>query len=64
MSLPAEVRHRWKLDDGGPVEVVDLGFAVLTVPAGQGGKLFRDLLPRDQQIALVAVLNDSELATT
>jgi bifunctional DNA-binding transcriptional regulator/antitoxin component of YhaV-PrlF toxin-antitoxin module len=64
MSLPADVRHRWKLDDGGPVEVVDLGFGVLTVPAGQGGRLFRDLLPRDQQVALVADLNDPDLATT
>jgi hypothetical protein len=64
MSLPAEVRHRWELDDGGPVEVVDLGFGVLTVPVGQGSKLFRDLLPRDQQIALVAGLDDADLATT
>jgi bifunctional DNA-binding transcriptional regulator/antitoxin component of YhaV-PrlF toxin-antitoxin module len=64
MSLPAEVRHRWRLDDGGPVEVVDLGFGVLTVPEGQGGTLFRDLLSRDDQAAFVADLDDPELATT
>jgi bifunctional DNA-binding transcriptional regulator/antitoxin component of YhaV-PrlF toxin-antitoxin module len=64
MSLPAEVRHRWGLDDGGPVEVVDLGFGVLTVPEGQGVKLFRDLLSRDDQAAFVASIDDSDLATT
>jgi hypothetical protein len=32
MSLPASARHRWHLDDGGPVDVIDLGFGVLTVP--------------------------------
>lgn len=64
MSLPAEVRHRWGLDDGGPVEVLDLGFGVLTVPQGQGRKLFRDLLSRDDQAAFVASIGDPELATT
>ena len=34
MSVPAAVRHRWHLDNGGPVDVIDLGFGVLTVPAG------------------------------
>jgi len=64
MSLPAEVRHRWGLDQGGPVEVVDLGFGVLTVPEGQGGKLFRDLVSRDDQAAFVSSTDDPELATT
>lgn len=64
MSLPAEVRHRWQLDDGGPVEVLDLGFGVLTVPLGQGRSLFRDLLSRADQAAFVATLDDPDLATT
>jgi len=64
MSLPAEVRHRWQLDDGGPVEVVDLGFGVLTVPLGQGERLFRDLLSREDQASFVAGLDDPDLATT
>jgi bifunctional DNA-binding transcriptional regulator/antitoxin component of YhaV-PrlF toxin-antitoxin module len=64
MSLPAEARHRWKLDDGGPVEVLDLGFGVLTVPLGQGERLFRDLLSRDEQASFVAALDDPDLATT
>ena len=29
MSVPAAVRHRWHLDQGGPVDVIDLGFGVL-----------------------------------
>jgi AbrB family looped-hinge helix DNA binding protein len=37
MALPAEARRRWDLADGGAVEVVDLGDALLIVPAGRGG---------------------------
>ena len=37
MALPAESRRRWKLDKGGAVDVVDLGDALLIVPAGRGG---------------------------
>ncbi len=37
MALPAEVRRRWNLGDGGSVEVADLGSALLVVPAGRGG---------------------------
>lgn len=64
MSLPAEARHRWQLNEGGPVEVVDLGFGVLTVPVGQGNRLFRDLLSQDDQASFVAALDDPDLATT
>ena len=65
MSLPAAVRHRWDLDEGGPVDVVDLGFAVLTLPLGQGRRLLSDLVSRDEHAALVRSLDDDpELATT
>jgi hypothetical protein len=64
MSLPAAARHRWHLDEGGPVEVMDLGFGVLTVPVGEGKKLFRDLLSREDQTDFVATIDDAELATT
>lgn len=37
MALPADARRRWKIADGGTVEVADLGSAVLVVPAGNGG---------------------------
>jgi len=37
IALPAEARRRWHLSSGGAVEVVDLGPAILIVPAGSGG---------------------------
>jgi bifunctional DNA-binding transcriptional regulator/antitoxin component of YhaV-PrlF toxin-antitoxin module len=65
MSLPAGARHRWNLDDGGPVEVIDLGFGVLTVPQGSGRRLLDDLVSREQHAELVRSLDDDpDLATT
>lgn len=37
MALPAATRHRWKLTDGGTVDIVDLGEALVIVPAEGGG---------------------------
>ncbi|MET0894819.1 MAG: AbrB/MazE/SpoVT family DNA-binding domain-containing protein [Acidimicrobiia bacterium] len=65
MSLPANARHRWNLDQGGPVEVIDLEFGVLVVPPGGAGRLLDDLLSRDDHAAFVRSLDDdSDLATT
>ena len=65
MSLPAPVRRRWDLKDGGPVDVLDLGFGVLTVPRGEGRSLLSDLLSRDEHAAFVGSLaGDPDLATT
>jgi bifunctional DNA-binding transcriptional regulator/antitoxin component of YhaV-PrlF toxin-antitoxin module len=65
MSLPAGARHRWNLDDGGPVDVIDLGFGVLTVPKGEGRRLLGDLLSRNEHAAFVKSLaDDPDLATT
>ena len=33
-SLPAELRHRWGIADGGEVAFIDLGDAALVVPGG------------------------------
>jgi bifunctional DNA-binding transcriptional regulator/antitoxin component of YhaV-PrlF toxin-antitoxin module len=33
-SLPAELRHRWGIDEGGEVGFIDLGNAALIVPGG------------------------------
>ncbi len=65
MSLPARARHRWQLDDGGPVDVIDLGFGVLTVPRGAGQRLLDDLVSRDQHAEFVRSLaDDPDLSTT
>lgn len=65
MSVPAAVRHRWHLDQGGPVDVIDLGFGVLTVPAGEAKRLLGDLLSREDHAKYVETLaNDPDLATT
>jgi bifunctional DNA-binding transcriptional regulator/antitoxin component of YhaV-PrlF toxin-antitoxin module len=65
MSLPAKARHRWGLDRGGPVDVIDLGFGVLTVPSGEGRRLLGDLVGREEHAAFVATLSDDpDLATT
>ena len=65
MSLPASARHRWQLDQGGPVDVIDLGFGVLTVPRGHGRRLLDDVLSRDDHAAFVQSLaDDPDLATT
>lgn len=46
MALPAEARRRWKISEGGSVEVADLGDALLIVPAGRGGlrSMLRDAI--------------------
>ncbi len=64
VSLPAAVRHRWHLDQGGPVEMIDLGFGVLTVPRGQARHLLNDLLPSAVHAQFVSSLDDPDLATT
>ena len=65
MSLPAAARHRWNLDDGGPVDVIDLGFGVLTLPRGEGRRLLGDLVSREEHVTFVQSLaDDPELATT
>lgn len=63
MSLPAVVRHRWRLDQGGHVEVLDLGFGVLTVPVGYAARLLDELLPAADHYAAVAGEEDPDLVS-
>jgi len=63
MSLPAAVRHRWNLDHGGQVEVLDLGFGVLTVPAGYSGRILDEILPAEAHYAAVADETDPDLVS-
>lgn len=64
MSLPAKARRRWGLERGGPVEVLDLGFGILTVPEGGAAELLDRLLPADEHLAFVHGIDDPDLATT
>jgi len=64
MSLPAAARHRWNLDDGGPVDVLDLEWAVLTMPKGKAAELLDRMLPADVHYARVASDSDPDLQTT
>ena len=61
MSLPAAVRRRWHLERGGSVEVLDLGFGVLTLPTGYRGRLLDQLLPSETHYAAVAAEDDPDL---
>ena len=64
MSVPAAVRRRWGLTDGGRVTVVDLGEAVVLLPADAGQKLLKGALSSDDHLAFVCSLEDPHLATT
>jgi bifunctional DNA-binding transcriptional regulator/antitoxin component of YhaV-PrlF toxin-antitoxin module len=61
MSLPAAVRRRWHLERGGRVDVLDLGFGVLTLPAGYRGRLVDELLPAEDHYRAVAGEDDPDL---
>ncbi len=62
-SLPAELRRRWGISDGGHVGIVDLGDAALIVPGGLSAaraELRRVLAERYDQG--IAALGDPDLA--
>lgn len=67
MALPAEARRRWRLSDGGSVEVADLGNVLLVVPAGRGGlrRLLREAIDEAggyPSLAADAAASDPDLA--
>lgn len=64
MSLPAAVRKRWHLENGGPVLVRDLGFAVMVRPADGVAELLNRLLPADTYAEMVRNIDDPDLRTT
>lgn len=62
-SLPAELRRRWGIDQGGEVGFIDLGDAALIVPGGATAaraELRRVL--RERYGAGLAAVDDQELA--
>ena len=62
-SLPAELRHRWGIADGGEVVFIDLGDAALVVPGGVAAARMelRRVLANRYDIGLAAV-DDPDLA--
>lgn len=64
MSVPADVRRRWGLTQGGRVTVVDLGDAVVLLPPGARQKLLGEALSGDEHRLFVQNLDDPDLATT
>jgi AbrB family looped-hinge helix DNA binding protein len=64
MSVPAAVRHRWGLDRGGRVTVIDLGDAVVLLPPGGRQKIIAQALSADDHGRFVDGLQDPDLATT
>ena len=63
-SLPADLRHRWGIEDGGEVAFIDLGDAALVLPGGAGAaraELRRVLLSGAYETA-VANIDDPDLA--
>jgi AbrB family looped-hinge helix DNA binding protein len=64
MSVPAAVRHRWGLENGGRVTVVDLGDVVILLPPGGRQKILANALSQDDHLKQTRALDDPELATT
>jgi AbrB family looped-hinge helix DNA binding protein len=64
MSVPAGVRHRWGLENGGRVTVLDLGDVVVLLPPGGRQRILGAALSADDHRAFVASLDDPDLATT
>ena len=64
MSVPAAVRHRWGLDNGGRVTVVDLGDAVVLLPPGGRQEILAKALTAEQHRQFVSELDDPDLATS
>jgi bifunctional DNA-binding transcriptional regulator/antitoxin component of YhaV-PrlF toxin-antitoxin module len=59
-SLPAELRHRWGIHDGGEVAFIDLGDAALILPAARAEilRVYRLGVYEDG----IAALTDQDLA--
>ncbi len=61
--MPAELRRRWGITDGGEIGLIDLGDAALIVPGGVGAaraELLRVL--RDRYAEGLAEIRDDDLS--
>jgi len=64
MSVPAAVRRRWGITEGGRLTVIDLGDAVVLLPPGGRQRLLAKALSAEDHRRFVADLEDPDLATT
>jgi bifunctional DNA-binding transcriptional regulator/antitoxin component of YhaV-PrlF toxin-antitoxin module len=62
-NLPSDLRHRWGLERGGEVGIIDLGDAALLIPGGieAARRELRRVL-RDRYEAGLAGIQDPDLA--
>jgi hypothetical protein len=63
MPVSAAVRHRWGLDQGGKVIVVDLGDPVILLPRGGREKLRGEVLTAEAHRQFAHDPDDPDLAT-
>ena len=62
-SLPAELRHRWGIEDGGEIGFVDLGDAALVLPGGRArAKAEQKSVLTARYTAGLAAIGDPDLA--
>lgn len=62
-SLPASARRRWGIEDGGDVEVFDLGEAVVIFPGGPGTarRALAQVLDAQRYEGLLGRIDDPDL---
>jgi bifunctional DNA-binding transcriptional regulator/antitoxin component of YhaV-PrlF toxin-antitoxin module len=62
-NLPAELRHRWGIEHGGEVGIIDLGDAALVIPGGvETARLELRRVLRERYEAGLANIDDPDLA--
>ena len=62
-SLPADLRHRWGIEEGGEVGFIDLGNAALIVPTGvEVARLEVRRVLRERYAQGLAAIEDPDLA--
>ena len=63
-SLPAELRHRWGIEEGGAIAFIDLGDAALVLPGGMetAKAEVRRVLAAGAYSAGLAKVDDPDLA--
>jgi bifunctional DNA-binding transcriptional regulator/antitoxin component of YhaV-PrlF toxin-antitoxin module len=62
-SLPADLRHRWGIEEGGEVGFIDLGKAALIVPGGvEVARLELRRVLRERYVQGLAAIEDPDLA--